>query len=86
MRFTLCLVIWIYPSFHSCKSQVPVANGSSSYPFSLDVPRNTRFLFSNKTSTPAKAISKSIVSKYAVIYLCEILTLEPCSDFLILFY
>ncbi|CAJ1960253.1 unnamed protein product [Sphenostylis stenocarpa] len=42
--------------------EVPVANGSGSYPFSLDVPRNTRFLFSNKTSTPAKAISKSIVS------------------------
>ncbi|KAK7387207.1 hypothetical protein VNO78_27798 [Psophocarpus tetragonolobus] len=41
--------------------EVPVANGSGSYPFSLDVPRNTRFLFSNKTSTPAKAISKSIV-------------------------
>ncbi|KAH1054372.1 hypothetical protein AAZX31_08G325700 [Glycine max] len=41
--------------------EVPVANGSGSYPFSLDVPRNTRFLFSNKTSTPAKAIAKSIV-------------------------
>uniref|UniRef100_A0A2C9WGL5 Proteasome activator Blm10 middle HEAT repeats region domain-containing protein n=1 Tax=Manihot esculenta TaxID=3983 RepID=A0A2C9WGL5_MANES len=41
--------------------EVPVANGSGSYPFSVDVPRNTRFLFSNKTSTPAKAISKSIV-------------------------
>ncbi|XP_047151805.1 proteasome activator subunit 4 [Vigna umbellata] len=41
--------------------EVPVANGSGSYPFSLDVPRNTRFLFSNKTSTPTKAISKSIV-------------------------
>ncbi|XP_058787950.1 proteasome activator subunit 4 [Vicia villosa] len=41
--------------------EVPVANGSGSYPFSLDVPRNTRFLFSNRTSTPAKAISKSIV-------------------------
>ncbi|WVY94964.1 hypothetical protein V8G54_034052 [Vigna mungo] len=46
---------------------VPVANGSGSHPFSLDVPRNTRFLFSNKTSTPTKAISKSIVSKYVVI-------------------
>lgn len=41
--------------------EVPVANGSGSYPFSLDVPRNTRFLFANRTSTPAKAISKSIV-------------------------
>ncbi|KAJ1393019.1 Proteasome activator Blm10, mid region, partial [Sesbania bispinosa] len=41
--------------------EVPVANGSGSYPYSLDVPRNTRFLFSNKTSTPAKAIAKSIV-------------------------
>ncbi|GAU13463.1 hypothetical protein TSUD_127600 [Trifolium subterraneum] len=41
--------------------EVPVANGSGSYPFSLDVPRNTRFLFSNRTSTPAKAIAKSIV-------------------------
>ncbi|KAL5803775.1 hypothetical protein ACOSQ3_030575 [Xanthoceras sorbifolium] len=41
--------------------EVPVANGSGSYPFSVDVPRNTRFLFSNKTITPAKAIAKSIV-------------------------
>ncbi|CAJ2640178.1 unnamed protein product [Trifolium pratense] len=41
--------------------EVPVANGSGSYPYSLDVPRNTRFLFSNRTSTPAKAIAKSIV-------------------------
>ncbi|KAF2298087.1 hypothetical protein GH714_013491 [Hevea brasiliensis] len=41
--------------------EVPVANGSGSYPFSVDVPRNTRFLFSNKTTTPAKAIAKSIV-------------------------
>jgi proteasome activator subunit 4 len=38
-----------------------VANGSGSYPFSVDVPRNTRFLFSNKSATPAKAISKAIV-------------------------
>lgn len=44
-----------------CKPQVPVANGTGSYPFSVDVPRNTRFLFSNKTATPAKAIAKSIV-------------------------
>lgn len=43
------------------ESQVPVANGSGSYPFSVDVPRNTRFLFSNRTTTPAKAIAKSIV-------------------------
>ncbi|KMT12661.1 hypothetical protein BVRB_4g091190 [Beta vulgaris subsp. vulgaris] len=41
--------------------EVPVANGSSSYPYSVNVPRNTRFLFSNKTSTPSKAIAKSIV-------------------------
>ncbi|GAB4849826.1 hypothetical protein Ancab_004625 [Ancistrocladus abbreviatus] len=41
--------------------EVPVANGTSSYPFSVDAPRNTRFLFSNKTSTPSKAIAKSIV-------------------------
>ncbi|KAJ0047198.1 hypothetical protein Pint_03659 [Pistacia integerrima] len=41
--------------------EVPVANGSGSYPFSVDVPRNTRFLFSNRTITPAKAIAKSVV-------------------------
>ncbi|KAA8523501.1 hypothetical protein F0562_009924 [Nyssa sinensis] len=41
--------------------EVPVANGSGSYPFSVDAPSNTRFLFSNKASTPAKAIAKSIV-------------------------
>ncbi|CAK9321738.1 unnamed protein product [Citrullus colocynthis] len=41
--------------------EVPVANGSGSYPFSVDVPRNTRFLFSNKMGTPSKAIAKSIV-------------------------
>ncbi|GAV74776.1 DUF3437 domain-containing protein [Cephalotus follicularis] len=41
--------------------EVPVANGSGSYPFSVDVPRNTRFLFSNKSITPAKAMAKSIV-------------------------
>ncbi|KAK0602445.1 hypothetical protein LWI29_033449 [Acer saccharum] len=41
--------------------EVPVANGSGSYPFSVDVPRNTRFLFSNKTLTPAKGIAKSVV-------------------------
>lgn len=42
--------------------EVPVANGSGSNPFSVDVPRNTRFLFSNRTITPSKAIAKSIVS------------------------
>ncbi|PHT77454.1 Proteasome activator subunit 4 [Capsicum annuum] len=42
-------------------AQVPVANGSGSNPFSVDVPRNTRFLFSNRTITPSKAIAKSIV-------------------------
>ncbi|XP_042519744.1 proteasome activator subunit 4 isoform X2 [Macadamia integrifolia] len=41
--------------------EVPVANGRGSYPFSVDVPRNTRFLFSNKAIIPAKAIAKSIV-------------------------
>ncbi|KAJ8754928.1 hypothetical protein K2173_015440 [Erythroxylum novogranatense] len=41
--------------------EVPVANGSGSYPFSVDVPRYTRFLFPNKSVTPAKAIAKSIV-------------------------
>jgi proteasome activator subunit 4 len=41
--------------------EVPVANGSGLYPFSIDVPRNTRFLFSNRTATPSKAIAKSIV-------------------------
>nr|XP_027063641.1 proteasome activator subunit 4 isoform X1 [Coffea arabica] len=41
--------------------EVPVANGSGSNPFSVDVSRNTRFLFSNRTVTPSKAIAKSIV-------------------------
>ncbi|KAH6786226.1 proteasome activating protein 200 [Perilla frutescens var. hirtella] len=41
--------------------EVPVANGSGSYPFSIDVPRNTRFLFANRSVTPSKAIAKSIV-------------------------
>ncbi|RHN67495.1 putative proteasome activator Blm10, mid region [Medicago truncatula] len=41
--------------------EVPVANGSGSYPFSRNVPIDTRFLFPYRTSTPAKAISKSIV-------------------------
>ncbi|CAI9088127.1 OLC1v1022373C1 [Oldenlandia corymbosa var. corymbosa] len=41
--------------------EVPVANGSGSNPFSVDVSRNTRFLFSNKSMTPSQAIAKSIV-------------------------
>ncbi|XP_019059113.1 PREDICTED: proteasome activator subunit 4 [Tarenaya hassleriana] len=41
--------------------EVPVASGNGSYPFSVDVPRNTRFLFSNRTANPAKSIAKSIV-------------------------
>ncbi|KAK4398681.1 Proteasome activator subunit [Sesamum angolense] len=41
--------------------EVPVANGGGSYPFSIDVPRNTRFLFANRNVTPSKAIAKSIV-------------------------
>ncbi|XP_024015525.1 proteasome activator subunit 4 isoform X2 [Eutrema salsugineum] len=41
--------------------EVPVANGSGSYPFSVDVPRNTRFLFSNRSVTPSKSIAQSIV-------------------------
>ncbi|KAF8409810.1 hypothetical protein HHK36_005889 [Tetracentron sinense] len=41
--------------------EVPVANGNGSYPFNVAVSRNTRFLFSNKVVTPAKAIAKSIV-------------------------
>ncbi|KAH9804505.1 proteasome activator subunit 4 [Citrus sinensis] len=47
--------------FEALLPVVPVANGSGSYPFSVDVPRYTRFLFSNKTLTPAKAIAKSVV-------------------------
>ncbi|XP_073061616.1 proteasome activator subunit 4-like isoform X3 [Primulina eburnea] len=41
--------------------QVPVANGSGSCPFSVDVPRNTIFLFANRTGIPSKAVAKSIV-------------------------
>eukprot|EP00262_Sarcandra_glabra_P003482 TRINITY_DN14214_c0_g1_i1.p1 TRINITY_DN14214_c0_g1~~TRINITY_DN14214_c0_g1_i1.p1 ORF type:complete len:1823 (-),score=279.41 TRINITY_DN14214_c0_g1_i1:199-5139(-) len=41
--------------------EVPVANGHGSYPFSVDVPRNTRFLFSSKVVTPAKSIAQAIV-------------------------
>ncbi|KAA8527119.1 hypothetical protein F0562_008652 [Nyssa sinensis] len=44
--------------------EVPVANGNGSYPFSVDVPRNTRFLFSNRVVTPAKAIAKSIALQH----------------------
>lgn len=49
-------------NMHLLRFQVPVANGSGSNPFSVDVPRNTRFLFPNKSSTPAKAIAKATVS------------------------
>ncbi|KAF3796838.1 Proteasome activator subunit 4 [Nymphaea thermarum] len=41
--------------------EVPVANGNGVYPFSLDAPRNARFLFFNRVSNPTKAIAKSIV-------------------------
>ncbi|KAL6547028.1 hypothetical protein OROMI_022749 [Orobanche minor] len=41
--------------------EVPVANGSGSYPFPVDVPRNTHYLFANRSDTPSKAIAKSIV-------------------------
>lgn len=41
--------------------EVPIANGNGSYPFSVDVPRNTRFLFPGKVVTPAREIAKSIV-------------------------
>ncbi|CAA7016339.1 unnamed protein product [Microthlaspi erraticum] len=41
--------------------EVPVANGSGSYPFSVDVPKNARFLFHNRTVTPSKSIAQSIV-------------------------
>ncbi|KAL5200763.1 hypothetical protein ABZP36_021966 [Zizania latifolia] len=41
--------------------EVPISSGDGSYPFPLEVPRNTRFLFSSKTRTPSKAIAKSIV-------------------------
>lgn len=38
-----------------------MASGGGSYPFSVGVPRNTRFLFANRSVTPSKAIAKSIV-------------------------
>ncbi|XP_051128404.1 proteasome activator subunit 4 [Andrographis paniculata] len=41
--------------------EVPVANGGASNPFGIDVPRNTRFLFANRSVTPSKAIAISIV-------------------------
>ncbi|XP_068639166.1 proteasome activator subunit 4 isoform X2 [Aristolochia californica] len=41
--------------------EVPVGSGNGTYPYSLDVPKNTKFLFSSKVVTPAKAIAKSIV-------------------------
>lgn len=39
-----------------------MANGTGSYPFSIDVPGNTRFLFANRSVSQSKAIAKSIVS------------------------
>ncbi|KAK2971931.1 hypothetical protein RJ640_004951 [Escallonia rubra] len=41
--------------------EVPVANGNASYPFSVDAPRNTKFLFSSRAISPSKSIAKSIV-------------------------
>ncbi|XP_025810985.1 proteasome activator subunit 4 [Panicum hallii] len=41
--------------------EVPISSGNGSYPFPVEVPGNTRFLFSSKTRTLAKAIAKSIV-------------------------
>ncbi|TVU11540.1 hypothetical protein EJB05_45133 [Eragrostis curvula] len=41
--------------------EVPISGGNGSYPFPVEVPRNTRFLFSSRTRTPSKAIAKSIV-------------------------
>ncbi|KAG9448800.1 hypothetical protein H6P81_008765 [Aristolochia fimbriata] len=41
--------------------EVPVGSGNGTYPYSLDVPRNTKFLFSSKVVIPSKAIAKSIV-------------------------
>lgn len=49
--------------------ELPVSSGSGTYPFPLEVSRNTRFLFSSKMGTSSKAIAKSIV------YL-----LRPCSS------
>jgi len=42
--------------------EVPISSGNGSYPFPVEVPGNTRFLFSSKTRSLAKAIAKSIVS------------------------
>ncbi|KAL6909678.1 hypothetical protein ACP4OV_001337 [Aristida adscensionis] len=41
--------------------QVPISSGSGSYPFPVEVPRNTRYLFSSKSRMPSKAIAKSVV-------------------------
>lgn len=49
----MILFFWLF--------QVPVSNANGSYPFPLEVHRNTRFLFSSKMGSPAKAIAKSIV-------------------------
>ncbi|XP_066369880.1 proteasome activator subunit 4-like isoform X2 [Miscanthus floridulus] len=41
--------------------EVPISSGNGSYPFPVEVPGNTRFLFSSKTRTLSKAIAKSVV-------------------------
>ncbi|KAM0917634.1 hypothetical protein ACQ4PT_009123 [Festuca glaucescens] len=41
--------------------EVPISGGNGSYPFPVEVPSNTRFLFSTKTRSPSKAIAKSVV-------------------------
>ncbi|TKW21097.1 hypothetical protein SEVIR_4G185100v4 [Setaria viridis] len=41
--------------------EVPISSRNGSYPFPVEVPGNTRFLFSSKTRTLSKAIAKSIV-------------------------
>lgn len=46
--------------------QVPVESGGGSYPFTIDVPRITRFLFTNRAHTPAKAIAKSSFIKWVL--------------------
>uniref|UniRef100_M8CC88 Proteasome activator complex subunit 4 n=1 Tax=Aegilops tauschii TaxID=37682 RepID=M8CC88_AEGTA len=53
---------WI-KGFHPTRrmNRVPISSGNGSYPFPVEVPRNTRFLFSSKTRSPSKAIAKSVV-------------------------
>ncbi|XP_078443427.1 proteasome activating protein 200 isoform X2 [Wolffia australiana] len=41
--------------------EVPVSSRSGSNPFSLDVPANLRYLFSEKTGIPATAVANAIV-------------------------